>query len=65
MTDWELWACAHKLREQHGNDAHIFAGMRCDELMEQGDMQGYGVWCQILTRISILGPVLDGSITVQ
>jgi len=32
MTDWELWACANKMRNRHRNDALAKAGERLDEL---------------------------------
>ena len=54
MTDWELWACANQLRKQHGNDA-----------LEADDREGYWVWCEILTRISKLGPVVPEGTTAN
>jgi hypothetical protein len=58
MTDWELWACANQLRNQHGNDALEVAANRLDAMLEADDREGYWVWCQILTRISKLGSVV-------
>jgi len=65
MTDWELWACANQLRKQHGNDALEVAAKRLDAMLEADDRDGYWVWCQILTRISKLGPVVPEDTTAH
>ena len=65
MSDWELWACANQLRRQHGNDALEVAGKRLDAMLEADDREGYWVWCQILTRISKLGPVVPEGTTAH
>jgi hypothetical protein len=65
MTDWELWACANQLRKQHGNDALEVAAKRLDAMLEADDREGYWVWCQILTRISKLGPVVPEGTTAN
>ena len=49
VTDWEIWACAAKLRAEHGDlDGSIKAAMRADALLEAGDVEGYGVWIRIM-----------------
>ena len=40
--------------EQHGDDAPIHAGMRADELLDAGDMDGQAVWKKILAAIEEL-----------
>jgi hypothetical protein len=50
LTEWELWACAHRMVDQHGVDAPIHAAMRADELMERGDQDGCSTWILIMHR---------------
>jgi hypothetical protein len=54
LTDWELWACADEAIRQHGLDAPIFAAMRADKLLEEGEMDGAANWRLIVTRINQL-----------
>ena len=55
----------NQLRKQHGNDALEVAGKRLDAMLEADDREGYWVWCQILTRISKLGPVVTEGTTAH
>jgi hypothetical protein len=50
ISDWELWACANKLVEQHGRDAPKEAFERRLELEGQGDETGAQVWALIAER---------------
>ena len=52
LTEWELWACANECIRQHGLDAPIYAEMRADELLEQGDLDGAQNWRLIVHRIN-------------
>ncbi|MFC7499038.1 DUF6961 family protein [Enterovirga sp. GCM10030262] len=52
IGEWELWACADEAIRQHRLDAPIFAAMRADELLEQGDQEGARTWRLIVTRIN-------------
>jgi hypothetical protein len=54
LTEWELWACADEVIRQHGLDAPIFAAMRADKLLEQGEMDGAANWRLIVKRINEL-----------
>ncbi len=54
LTEWELWACADEAIRQHGLDAPIFAAMRADKLLEEGEMDGAANWRLIVTRINQL-----------
>jgi hypothetical protein len=54
LTEWELWACADEAIRQHGLDAPIFAAMRADKLLEQGEIDGAANWRMIVTRINQL-----------
>jgi len=63
VTDWEIWACAAEMRKQHGDDAPVQAAMRIDAMFEADERDGYWTWCQILTRITTLGPATDANAT--
>jgi hypothetical protein len=54
LTEWELWACADEAIRQHGLDAPVFAAMRADKLLEQGELDGAANWRMIVTRINQL-----------
>lgn len=54
VTDWELWACANEVIRQHGANAGIFAGLRADELLLAGDIEGARTWMAIIRRIEEL-----------
>ena len=51
LSEWELWACANKLIEQHGRDAVLHAGRRRLELEEEGDEAGAVTWALILIKV--------------
>lgn len=38
LPEWELWACANRMIEQHGADAPYHAAMKADDMLERGDM---------------------------
>lgn len=54
LSDWELWACACHEIKQHGGDAALHAAMRCDALLDSGDLAGHRAWLAILGRIGDL-----------
>ncbi len=51
LTDWELWACANRLVQQHGRGAISHAGGRILDLAAAGDQEGHATWLAILDRI--------------
>jgi hypothetical protein len=51
LSDWELWACANQLVEQHGRRAPLEAMTRIFELGEAGDKDGHIAWCMIAERV--------------
>jgi len=51
LTEWELWACANKMIQQHALDAPIHAAMKADALLERGDLEGAQHWRLIVHRI--------------
>jgi hypothetical protein len=54
LPEWELWACANQRIRQHQLDAPIFAAMRVDALLKQGDVDGAHNWRLIIKRIDQL-----------
>jgi hypothetical protein len=54
LSEWELWACADEAIRQHGLEAPIFAAMRADKLLEDGEIEGAANWRMIVTRINQL-----------
>jgi hypothetical protein len=54
LTEWELWACANEMINQHGADAAIFAAQRADALFGQADLEGAQAWRSIVKRINQL-----------
>ena len=54
LSDWELWACANEAIRQQQFDAPIFAAMRADALLQQGDIDGARAWRMIVARINDL-----------
>lgn len=54
IEEWELWACAHELVRQHGEDAAIHAAMRADALFDEGDLAGARTFRLIVKKINEL-----------
>ncbi len=54
IPDWELWACAHTLVRQYGEDAPLHAAMRADALARRSDIKGTATWRLIALRIDAL-----------
>lgn len=47
VQEIDIWRTAKILVEQHGEDAPIHAAMRCDEMLDKGDLDGRAVWMAI------------------
>jgi hypothetical protein len=43
MIDRDIWRAANLLQKRHGADAAIVAGLRADELLAAGDLEGCAV----------------------
>ena len=54
LSEWELWACAQHYVTQHGEDAAVFAALRCDELLNASDFKGARNFQAIIERINKL-----------
>lgn len=49
-----LWACANTLIAEHGDSAWLFASMRADALLAEGDLDGHRTFMTILNHIETL-----------
>ncbi|QIQ87794.1 hypothetical protein [Erythrobacter sp.] len=54
VQEWEIWSCANHAIKVHGENAAIFAAMRSDELMEEGDLAAAKFFRRIVTAINRL-----------
>ena len=54
-SDPDIFRAAKLVIDQHGKDAPLRAAERADELQEDGDIEGAGVWVRILKAIEELG----------
>ncbi|MDB5720599.1 MAG: hypothetical protein JWP15_1217 [Alphaproteobacteria bacterium] len=62
LTDWELWAVANHLVEEHGEGARGFAAMRRDALAAARDRAGAEAWDLIIERIQQLQAKPSGAL---
>ncbi len=49
-----LWACASTLIAEHGETAWLFASMRADALLAEGDLDGHQAFKTILQYVDEL-----------
>lgn len=54
MTDWEMWACAHKIAQQYGDRAPVHIAERIGALALAGEMAGVATWKRIADRVDQL-----------
>ncbi len=54
LSDWELWACAATVLEQHGDRAALFVAERIGALALEGKADGVATWQQIAARIDAI-----------
>jgi hypothetical protein len=60
MTDQAtVYRAAKVLIDQHGQDAPIFAAMRADEHLANGEMDDYRLWGRICAAEACRRPVVD------
>jgi hypothetical protein len=46
----DIWRAAEQMRKLYGADAAIYAAMRADKLMDQGDTESFEMWKRPLLR---------------
>ncbi len=54
ISDLDIYRTANVLVKQHGQDAPIQAAMRADAMLEEGDLDGYAVFKQVVKAIEEL-----------
>jgi hypothetical protein len=54
VEDIDIWRTAKLLVNRHSKDAPIVATLRCDELLDAGDLDGQRIWKRILAAIDEL-----------
>jgi triphosphoribosyl-dephospho-CoA synthetase len=54
IPDLDTWRAAQLLVKRHGKDAAIQAGIRADELLAEGDVDGAATWRAIIRAVSEL-----------
>ncbi len=62
LSEWELWACANRVLQSHGEHAAAHAAEQIGVLARAGDADGMRAWRAIARRITQLsgedGPAL-------
>jgi hypothetical protein len=53
-TDLDIYRTAKLCIDQHGNEATFHAGIRVDEMLDNGDLDGRAVWLRVLEAIKEL-----------
>jgi hypothetical protein len=51
LTDWELWAVANNVIDQHGERAPLFVVGRIGLLAAKGDEAGVATWKEVARRV--------------
>lgn len=51
LTEWEIWACALKVEQMHGERAGDHVYERVKALAEAGDHDGVAAWLAIADRL--------------
>jgi hypothetical protein len=54
IEDPDIFRAAKRLIDQHGGDAPLRAAQRADENLDDGDVEGSGIWRRILETIEEL-----------
>jgi hypothetical protein len=52
MDELDIWRSANILVKRYGVEAVFIAAKRADALLEQGDMEGCGVWIRVTRAIT-------------
>ena len=54
MEDIDTWRAAEQMRTLYGADAAIHPAMRADNLMDQGDIEGFDMWKRVAAALNEL-----------
>ncbi len=51
ISDREIWQAAGAMIKRYGEDAATEAESRADELLVEGDAEGYAIWRRIIEAV--------------
>ncbi len=51
ITDREIWQAANAMIKRYGEDAAGEAEFRADQLLVEGDADGYAIWRRIMEAV--------------
>ncbi len=54
LSEWELWACANRVLQSHGEGAALHAAEQIGALVLEGDAEGVRTWQAIAALIGRL-----------
>lgn len=54
IADIDIWRSAKLLVDQYGADASLEAAIRCDAMLDAGDLDGQAVWKRIMCAVDAL-----------
>ncbi|MGB3722779.1 MAG: hypothetical protein WA979_08175 [Pacificimonas sp.] len=54
LGNWELFAVARRLIDEHGPEAADAALRRADDMAQRGDLDGEAVWLAIGRKIELM-----------
>ena len=54
ISDREIWQAANAMIKRYGDDAATEAESRADELLVEGDAEGYAIWRRIMKAVEEL-----------
>ena len=54
MEDIDTWRAAEQMPKLYGADAAIHPAMRADNLMDQGDIEGFDMWKRVVAALNEL-----------
>jgi hypothetical protein len=57
MIETDIWRAAHTMIQMYELDAGWRAGLRADQLYEEGDVDGFHIWARIARAINQLQDV--------
>ncbi len=51
ISDREIWQTASAIVKRYGEDAATEAAKRADDLLVEGDAEGYAIWRRIMEAV--------------
>ncbi len=60
ISDREIWQAAGAMVKRYGEDAAREAEFRADQLLVEGDAEGYAIWRRIMEAVEGLSAMEPG-----